>query len=101
MEKRTPHHSLARMQELIRQGSWRVTMQASKTAIQDFNIKSEEELAPWILAIRRGNFYKSMTTFADARIWQDVYHAQVRGCPAYIKLQLADDKTVVISFKAL
>ena len=32
-------------------------------------------------------FYKSMTTFADHRLWQDVYHVPSRGLTLYIKFQ--------------
>ncbi len=28
-----------------------------------------------ISSLSRRNFYKSMTTYADHRVWQDVYHA--------------------------
>ncbi|HEY4112481.1 MAG TPA: type II toxin-antitoxin system MqsR family toxin [Rhizomicrobium sp.] len=42
-----------------------------------------------IAALSRRNFYKSMTSLADHRIWQDVYHAPtpVRR-DAYIKITL-------------
>ena len=45
-------------------------------------------------------FYKSMTTFADHRVWQDVYHVPARGVRLYIKFQ-ADVVTefTVMSFK--
>ena len=41
-----------------------------------------------------------MTTFADHRVWQDVYHAPARGLTLYIKFQ-ADVITefTVMSFK--
>jgi len=46
-------------------------------------------------------FYKSMTTYADHRVWQDVYHAPCpNGKMAYIKLTLQDG-AVVIQFKEL
>ncbi|WP_248448190.1 type II toxin-antitoxin system MqsR family toxin [Sinorhizobium meliloti] len=32
-----------------------------------------------IAGIERRMFYKSMTTFADHRVWQDVYHVPARG----------------------
>jgi motility quorum-sensing regulator/GCU-specific mRNA interferase toxin len=45
-------------------------------------------------------FYKSMTTFADHRVWQDVYHVPTRGMMLYVKFQ-ADVITefTVMSFK--
>ncbi|RVE88642.1 hypothetical protein CN172_17255 [Sinorhizobium meliloti] len=48
----------------------------------------------------RRMFYKSMTTFADHRVWQDVYHVPARGMVLYVKFQ-ADVITefVVMSFK--
>lgn len=43
---------------------------------------------------------KSMTTFADYRVWQDVYHVPVRDLILYVKFQ-ADVVTefTVMSFK--
>ena len=38
-----------------------------------------------IAGIERRMFYKSMTTFADHRVWQDVYHVPARGLTLYVK----------------
>ncbi len=47
------------------------------------------------------NFYKSMTTHADHRIWQDVYRAKTRaGDEVYLKLTVIDD-VLIVSFKEL
>ena len=55
-----------------------------------------------VLGLQAHNFYKSMTTHADHRVWQDVYHARCpNGRVAYIKLTLRDDGVVVIQFKEL
>ncbi|MDX8526451.1 type II toxin-antitoxin system MqsR family toxin [Mesorhizobium sp. MSK_1335] len=35
----------------------------------------------------RKMFVKSMTTFADHRVWQDVYHVPARGFLLYVKFQ--------------
>ncbi len=53
-----------------------------------------------IAAIERSMFYKSMTTFADHRVWQDVYRVPARGMTLYVKFQ-ADVITefTVMSFK--
>jgi motility quorum-sensing regulator / GCU-specific mRNA interferase toxin len=42
-------------------------------------------------------FYKSMTTFADHRVWQDVYHVPADGMVLCIKFQ-AD---VITEFKIM
>jgi len=53
-----------------------------------------------IVGIERRMFYKSMTTFADHRVWQDVYHVSARRMTLYVKFQ-ADIVTefTVMSFK--
>ncbi len=50
--------------------------------------------------IERRMFYKSMTTLADHRVWQDVYHVPAPGMTLYVKFQ-ADVVTefTVMSFK--
>jgi motility quorum-sensing regulator/GCU-specific mRNA interferase toxin len=47
------------------------------------------EMLATIAALTRHDFYKSMTTYADSRVWQDVYHSltPVRK-EAYIKITL-------------
>ena len=53
-----------------------------------------------IVGIDQRMFFKSMTTFADPRVWQDVYHVPARGLTLYIKFQ-GDIVTEfkVVSFK--
>ena len=47
------------------------------------------------------NFHKSMTTHADYRIWQDVYHTKTAsGDEVYLKLTVIDD-VLIVSFKEL
>ena len=74
MEKRTPHYELVRIQEQVR----RIGAAAfTKTALdggREMGLTTAEMLAV-ISSLSRRNFYKSMTTYADHRVWQDVYHA--------------------------
>ena len=52
-----------------------------------------------VLSLVPRNFYKSMTTHADHRIWQDVYHAKSAiGVGVYLKLTVIDE-LLIISFK--
>jgi motility quorum-sensing regulator/GCU-specific mRNA interferase toxin len=98
VEKRTPHYDLARAQaDVVRLGAAAFT----KTALdggRTMGLTSAEMLAV-IASLTRRDFYKSMTTYADHRVWQDVYHAAtpVRK-EAYIKITLRDT-TPVIQFK--
>lgn len=74
MEKRTPHYDLAHIQaDVERLGAAAFT----KTALdggRTMGLTSAEMLTV-IAALTRRNFYKSMTTYADHRVWQGVYHA--------------------------
>lgn len=53
-----------------------------------------------IQGIARVHFHKSMTTYADHAVWQDVYHVPASGLLLYVKFQ-ADVVTEfrVMSFK--
>jgi motility quorum-sensing regulator/GCU-specific mRNA interferase toxin len=52
-----------------------------------------------VLGLQRGMLFKSMTTHADRRVWQDVYHAPCpNGKAAYIKVTIQAG-AVVIQFK--
>ena len=53
-----------------------------------------------IMTLTPTNFYKSMTTHADHRIWQDVYHARIADNEVYLKLTVIDD-VLIVSFKEL
>jgi motility quorum-sensing regulator/GCU-specific mRNA interferase toxin len=53
-----------------------------------------------IMALTLKDFYKSMTTHADHRIWQDVYRATTDAGEVYLKLTVIDD-VLIVSFKEL
>jgi motility quorum-sensing regulator/GCU-specific mRNA interferase toxin len=54
-----------------------------------------------VMALTSENFYKSMTTHADHRVWQDVYHAKTAsGDEMYLKLTVIED-VLIVSFKEL
>lgn len=44
-----------------------------------------EEIVGIIQTIQRQHFYKSMTSYADSRLWQDVYHVPSPIGTLYIK----------------
>jgi len=98
MDKRTPHYSLTAMQaQIAAQGIDAFTW----TAVQgghDMRL-SDTDMLDVIAGLTRRDFYKSMTTYHDHRVWQDVYHARCpNGALAYIKLtQVAEQ--IVIQFK--
>ena len=101
MEKRKPHYALSRVKALIKQGAYRVTRTALRDAARDFRFIEASQLAECVLEFEVKHFYKSMTTLNDPALWQDVYHPEIKGTSAYVKIQIVDDATVVISFKLL
>jgi motility quorum-sensing regulator / GCU-specific mRNA interferase toxin len=101
MEKRRAHYALSRVKTLIQEGAYRVTRTALQCATRDFGYVEASQLADCVLGLEVSDFYKSMTSLHDSSLWQDVYHPMIEGTPAYVKIQIADDTTVVISFKAL
>lgn len=53
-----------------------------------------------VLALTARDFYKSMTTRADHRVWQDVYRPTTRAGEVYLKLTVVDG-VLIVSFKEL
>jgi motility quorum-sensing regulator/GCU-specific mRNA interferase toxin len=58
------------------------------------------EIVATIQTMERGHFYKSMTSYADYRIWQHVYHVPSEAGTLYVKFT-ADVVTefLLLSFK--
>jgi motility quorum-sensing regulator / GCU-specific mRNA interferase toxin len=53
-----------------------------------------------VMALTAADFYKRMTTHADHRVWQDVYHPTTPAGEVYLKLTVIDD-VLIVSFKEL
>jgi motility quorum-sensing regulator/GCU-specific mRNA interferase toxin len=98
MEKRTPHCKLYRVKELVEAGKVRTTQTARVGAVA-LGLSYSDMLAV-VLALNPADFYKSMTTYADHTIWQDVYRPKTRAGDVYLKLTVIDD-VLIVSFKEL
>lgn len=61
---------------------------------------SYSEMIAVVRALKPTDFYKSMTTYADHTIWQDVYRPRTRAGDVYLKLTVIDD-VLIVSFKEL
>lgn len=99
MEKHLPHYPLAEIQAQM------VTVQAMNltvSAISGFRAvgMAHADALAVVQSLTRRDFFKSMTTHADHRVWQDVFHGQWNGTALYIKFQRAGEYFVV-SFKEL
>ena len=98
MEKATPHYNLPAVKTLIEAGKVRSTQSALVgAAAMGFNF---DGIIAVIMALTPKDFYKSMTTHADHRIWQDVYRAITDAGEVYLKLTVIDD-VLIVSFKEL
>lgn len=99
MEKRIPHYSLAEIQAQMTSVMAMNLTESARTGIHAAGMGWADALTV-VQGLRRGNFYKSMTTHRDHCIWQDVYHACWRDKTLYVKFQQAGT-FFVVSFKEL
>jgi motility quorum-sensing regulator/GCU-specific mRNA interferase toxin len=98
VEKRTPHCKLAVVKALVAAGKVRSTVSALVGgAALGFDFAG---IVSIVEALTPRDFYKSMTTYADHRIWQDVYRPATLAGDVYLKLTVIDD-VLIVSFKEL
>jgi motility quorum-sensing regulator/GCU-specific mRNA interferase toxin len=99
VEKKRPTYDLAAVQAALGSvKSLAITVSALRDATSlGFN---RAHIVEVIQAVDRAMFVKSMTTYADSRVWQDVYHVPAAELVLYVKFQ-ADVVTEfrVMSFK--
>ena len=58
------------------------------------------EIVSTIQIMQRSHFYKSMTAYADSRLWQDVYHVPSPVGVLYVKFTAdAITEFLLLSFK--
>ncbi len=98
MEKRVPHCKLSRVKALIDKGKVRMTANAVIGA-ELMGLDTQDMIAI-VSALNTADFYKSMTTYANHKIWQDVYQPSTRAGDVYLKLTVIDD-VLIVSFKEL
>lgn len=85
------------VQALVKEGS----VKATKTALAGgaalgFDFEGVKEA---ISNLETGDLHKSMTSHADHKIWQDVYHFPSEDAlEIYLKLSVIDD-VLIVSFK--
>ena len=98
MERRLPHYDLSQIQEEVERLGAAAFTKIALDGGRSMGLTSGEMLGV-VAALTRREFYKSMTTYGDHRVWQDVYHAVTpTRKEAYIKITLRDT-TPVIQFK--
>ena len=98
MEKATPHCKLTVVKALVEVGKVRTTHSARLGATA-LGLELPDMLAV-VLALTTADFYKSMTTYGDHMVWQDVYRPSTQAGDVYLKLTVIDD-VLIVSFKEL
>ncbi|SFU70346.1 type II toxin-antitoxin system MqsR family toxin [Pseudoduganella namucuonensis] len=98
MEKPKAHYKLSSVRALVETGHVRVTKVAREGgAAMGFDL---DGLLAVVKGLRTSDFYKSMTTHADHRVWQDVYRPATPLGAVYLKLTVVED-VLIVSFKEL
>lgn len=98
IEKRTPHCKLAVVRILVDAGRVRTTRAAREGgAALGFDF---DGMLAIVRSLTTADFYKSMTTHADHRVWQDVYRPTTSAGKVYLKLTVVDG-LLIVSFKEL
>ncbi|PWC09866.1 mRNA interferase MqsR [Brenneria roseae subsp. americana] len=96
MEKRTPHTRLHIVKTLVAQANVRATNSALNDA--DLLGMDFDGMCNVISALTTQDFYKSMTTYHDHTVWQDVYRPLVDGVRIYVKITVING-VLIVSFK--
>ena len=98
MEKGSPHCKLSVVRTLVGAGKVRTT----RTALVGGAALGFDAVAIFevVEALTPSDFYKSMTTHDDHRVWQDVYRPVTSVGAVYLKLMVIDD-VLIVSFKEL
>ena len=94
MEKYNPSYSLTE----FKNSNFKITTTAQKTAESlGFDIYGVKEV---VSTMELKHFYKSMTSYANHKIWQDVYHVPYGNLILYIKFtQNVIAEFTLLSFK--
>lgn len=97
-EKKKPHYPLPTIIALLETGNVRATRSALEGAAAiglDF-----QGVIAVVMKLKAEEFYKSMTTHSDHKVWQDVYHTSTESRLVYLKMTVIEE-VVIISFKEL
>lgn len=100
-EKRKPHYVLSTFKVLFRSEKTRhITKRAHRGAVT-MGYMADDDILTVISKLCSEHFDKSMTSYENHKIWQDVYRFQDGDKALYIKLQLSVDrgKAILIQMK--
>ena len=98
MEKKTPTYDLEGFRQEFRSvQALRMTRTARNCAFE-LGL-TLEDVVQVVQGMERAQFYKSMTAFANHRVWQDVYHVPWLDLMLYVKLTVDELGRLILSLK--
>jgi motility quorum-sensing regulator/GCU-specific mRNA interferase toxin len=98
-EKLKPHYALADIKAAFADPATLNRSFVSRQGADDLDM-DDSAVVSVIQALTLSDFDKSMTSYADHKIWQDVYKPTVRRHTIYVKFTLdARQALFLISFK--
>jgi motility quorum-sensing regulator / GCU-specific mRNA interferase toxin len=100
-EKRKPHYVLSDFKVLFCNEKTRGITQIARQGAVTEGYMTIEDIEGVIDRLCSEHFYKSMTSYANHKVWQDVYKFTDEEKKLYIKLQFSVDKqkAVLIQMK--
>jgi motility quorum-sensing regulator/GCU-specific mRNA interferase toxin len=101
MEKRKPHYDLKKLKNLFANEASRVITATAQKGAAAEGYMDEDDIVEVVNKLYSQHFCKSMTSFHNSQIWQDVYKFKDEEKNLYIKLQLSINKkqTILIQMK--
>lgn len=100
-EKRKPHYVLSDFKVLFRNENARVITETAQEGAAAEGYMNNEDIEEVIDRLCSEHFYKSMTSYANHKLWQDVYKFRDEEKKLYIKIQFSLDgeKAILIQMK--
>lgn len=98
MDEKRPTYNLENIKEAFSsEDLLRITRTARKSVIE-MGLR-DSDVVNAIQRLEARNFYKSMTSYQDHRVWQDVYHIEYGELILYLKFTVDSEGFFVLSFK--
>jgi motility quorum-sensing regulator/GCU-specific mRNA interferase toxin len=99
MEKRKPTYDLTSIQAAFDRPERLIATGAAVRGAAELGMGRKDMIAV-IQSLRRTDFVKSMTSFANHKTWQDVYHARHEAGLIYVKFTAGRiSEFLLLSFK--
>jgi len=98
MEKRSSTHDINEIKKSFKTTKkLRMTSTARKN-LTELGLRLEDVINV-IQSIKFLDFHKSMTTYTNHKVWQDVYYPKYNNINLYVKFMVDSEGYLIVSFK--